>query len=488
MILKDGEIHALYLPEDEARVELKNPLALAYGGVVYAWSDLLAMQKAGTLEDTIPASTLEQHIRWIADWCSWTGVVSESVMLRYIGRQAEPLDEDGILLRLDQVTAALIEHGQLSDLKRDFLMKWLDGASMIGWLTAYVPHAESPFDPEKVTAVFETNEREGEPLPPVYRIVRELNIGKEDFKAWLAVIRKNGGIVACTDEMIDWFYWPEDEAIRVLKQPSALLFGGTVYSWSEIMTMRKDGTLFDVIPAETAEEHIDTVIRICDADGIVTLGEMTRYLNDEAPTQYYLLYDANAETVFGVGGGQISESRWPEVFLTIPGPLIFHVGQEEMNAWVGETEEIAQEHPAEERERYLNLYEFLKAFAVSRETLEDLYYAEIYYSWDYPADMIDVLYCGDDAAVYEYFDGLEPAEPQVSMDVRAQLRMLKTRLLDEIGPERFEERFGNDGRRLGTWSIAQAAYAFGLSAQELQRLSGSEVRIPTEEPPAEEVP
>ncbi|MBO7404655.1 MAG: hypothetical protein J6V24_06805, partial [Clostridia bacterium] len=158
MILKDGEIHALYLPEDEARGELKNPLALAYGGAVYAWSDLLAMQRAGTLEDTIPASTLERHIRWIADWCSWTGIVSESVMLRYIGRQVEPLDENGIGLRLDQVTAALIEHGQLSDLKRDFLMKWLDGASMVGWLTGLVTNEEPPFDPEEVMEVFEKNE------------------------------------------------------------------------------------------------------------------------------------------------------------------------------------------------------------------------------------------------------------------------------------------------------------------------------------------
>lgn len=488
MILKDGEIHALYLPEDEARVELKNPLALAYGGAVYAWSDLLAMQRAGTLEDTIPASALEQHIRWIADWCSWTGVVSESVMLRYIGRQAEPLDEAGIVLRLDQVTAALIEHGQLSDLRRDFLTKWLDGASMIGWLTAWVSDTEPLFDPEELMAVFEINESEGEPLPPVYRIIRELNIGKENFKAWLAAARENGVVVACTDEMIDWFYWPEDEAIRVLKQPSALLSGGTVYSWSEIMTMRKDGTLFDVIPAETVEEHIDTVIRICDADGIVTLDDMIRYLNDETPTQYYLLYDANAETAFGLGGGGISESRYPDVFLTIPGPLIFYVGQEEMNAWVEETEEIIEEHPEEDRERYFNLYEFLKFFAISRETLEDLYYAEIYYSWDYPLDMIDVLYCGDDKTVYEYFYGLELAEPRVSMDVRSRFWVLKTRLLDEIGPERFEERFGNDGRRLGTWSIAEAAYAFGLSVEDLEGYSESAAGIPAEEPSAEEVP
>ncbi len=84
MILKEQEIHALYLPEDEARHELKSPIALEYDGTVYAWRDLVMMQREGTLETVIPADTLAQHIRWVAEWCSMTGIVSENVMRRYL--------------------------------------------------------------------------------------------------------------------------------------------------------------------------------------------------------------------------------------------------------------------------------------------------------------------------------------------------------------------------------------------------------------------
>ncbi|MBE6726794.1 MAG: hypothetical protein E7576_16650 [Ruminococcaceae bacterium] len=403
------------------------------------------------------------------------------------GIQDEPLTEEELILRLDQVTAALIEHGQLCDIRRDFLMKWQEGAAAIGWLTGRAPDAELPFDPGEVMAVYEKNESEGEPLPPLYRIARELNIRKEDFQAILAARKAEGGVIACTDEMIDRFYWPEDEAIRALKQPSALLSDGKVYSWSEIMTMRKEGTLFEHIPAQTVQEHIDTVIRYCDESGIVTLEDMTRCLTDPEPVSYYVLYDADAQTLFGTGGRGWPGSRYPEVFLTIPGPLMSYVG-EEMSVWIEEMEKTAEEHPEEDRERYLNLYEFIRYFGIDRAVFEDLYYSEIYYAWDYPAEMIDVLYGGDEASVYAYFDGLELTGQESVMNARAALRMMKNRLRDEIGTERFEEQLGHDGQRIGTWSIAEAAYAFGLNAEELARLNEPELTVPPEEPPVEEQP
>ncbi len=256
----------------------------------------------------------------------------------------EPLTEDELTLRLDQVTAALIEHGQLCDIRRDFLMKWQEGASMIGWLTGWVPEEGLPFDPEEVMAVFEQNESEGEPLPPLYRIARELNIPKEDFQAILARGKAAGIVISCTDEMIDRFYWPEDEAVRGLKQPSALLFDGKVYSWSEIMTMRKEGTLFESIPAEIVQEHIDKVIRYCGESGIVTLDDMARYLADPEPVSYYVLYDADAQTVFGTGGGEPPEARYPEVILSVPDPLTEAVGGGDMTLsrqWLDYTYDIA---------------------------------------------------------------------------------------------------------------------------------------------------
>ncbi len=42
------------------------------------------MQRDGTLENVIPAEILEQHVRWIVDWCDLTGIVSENVMRRYL--------------------------------------------------------------------------------------------------------------------------------------------------------------------------------------------------------------------------------------------------------------------------------------------------------------------------------------------------------------------------------------------------------------------
>ncbi len=73
----------------------------------------------------------------------------------------------------------------------------------------------------------------------------------------------------------------------------------------------KDGTLFQIIPAEAAENCIDNVIRSCDTAGIVTLDDMVRCPDDSSPMRYCLVYDANAQTVFDTGGGPPTAARHP---------------------------------------------------------------------------------------------------------------------------------------------------------------------------------
>ena len=293
------------------------------------------------------------------------------------------------------------------------------------------------------------------------------------------------------DDMIleDWFidalYLPEDEAKRALKNPAALYYKGAVYSWTELVQLRRDGTLDEKIPAADLMLYIRDTVSYCVENGIVSMTVMQGYLNDLAPDVDSLEIETepNLYAEFGIGGS--SESVYARVFITIPGALIQYVGSENFNDWL---DTVQAEHPDDYTGQYINLYEFIRYFGIGREAFEEIYYtSNDYYAWEYDLDM---LFSDDAEAVYDYYR-VENYGAEHKRERQRQLMSVKFAVQSLIDSDDYtlwmEETVKNGS--VASWSIAEAVYRFDIPEDALvarvnQQCYGIE---PEPEPIVEEV-
>lgn len=77
MILSDDFIDALYLPEEEMKLALMNPLALYYNGEIYTWEELNTATTLSTEPKSIPADVLVTYVNNLVDICLREGHISQ---------------------------------------------------------------------------------------------------------------------------------------------------------------------------------------------------------------------------------------------------------------------------------------------------------------------------------------------------------------------------------------------------------------------------
>ena len=110
---------------------------------------------------------------------------------------------------------------------------------------------------------------EQEAIPPIYQIIVDLEISKEDL------IKKNdekGGIYL-SSETIDALYLEDIEEVKkALMSPLALYQDGEIYTFDELS---KKTRMAVNIPTETLDEYFDYIETVCEQNGII------KYMQEE---------------------------------------------------------------------------------------------------------------------------------------------------------------------------------------------------------------
>lgn len=107
---------------------------------------------------------------------------------------------------------------------------------------------------------------EQDALPPIYQMIRDLNISKEDF------IAENNKYVDYpgmhfSDDMISGLYQEDiNEMKRQLASPLALYYDGEIYTFDELC---QDTKLAEDIPAEILGEYLDFIYEVCKQNEII---------------------------------------------------------------------------------------------------------------------------------------------------------------------------------------------------------------------------
>ena len=104
---------------------------------------------------------------------------------------------------------------------------------------------------------------EQEAIPPIYQIIVDLEISKEDL------IQKNNekGGIYLSAETIDALYQEDIEEVKkALMSPLALYHEGEIYTFEELS--RKIRMAVD-IPTEILDEYFDFIEKVCEQEGII---------------------------------------------------------------------------------------------------------------------------------------------------------------------------------------------------------------------------
>ena len=104
---------------------------------------------------------------------------------------------------------------------------------------------------------------EQEGIPPIYQIIVDLEISKEDL------IQKNNGKggIYLSAETIDALYQEDIEEVKkALMSPLALYHEGEIYTFEELS--RKIRMAVD-IPTEILDEYFDFIEKVCEQEGII---------------------------------------------------------------------------------------------------------------------------------------------------------------------------------------------------------------------------
>lgn len=109
---------------------------------------------------------------------------------------------------------------------------------------------------------------EQEELPPIYQMIRDLNITKEDF------IAENNKYVDYpdmyfSDDIISALYQEDvEEMKRLLASPLALYYDGEVYTFDEL-SQSQNARMATNIPADVMSEYLGYIEMVCDENGVL---------------------------------------------------------------------------------------------------------------------------------------------------------------------------------------------------------------------------
>lgn len=141
-----------------------------------------------------------------------------------------------------------------------FLRKYIDEVYNIQLATEIVGKEARD---EWVNNVFlKKSAEEQEAIPPIYQIIVDLEISKEDL------IQKNNekGGIYLSAETIDALYQEDiDEVKKALMSPFALYYEGEIYTYDEFAETHVEAD----IPAETLDEYFDFIEKVCEQEGII---------------------------------------------------------------------------------------------------------------------------------------------------------------------------------------------------------------------------
>ena len=103
---------------------------------------------------------------------------------------------------------------------------------------------------------------EQEGIPPIYQIIVDLEISKEDL---IQKNKEHDGIYL-SDETIDALYQEDIEEVKkALMSPFALYYEGEIYTYDEFAETHVEAD----IPAETLDEYFDFIEKVCEQEGII---------------------------------------------------------------------------------------------------------------------------------------------------------------------------------------------------------------------------
>ena len=113
---------------------------------------------------------------------------------------------------------------------------------------------------------------EQEGIPPIYQIIVDLEISKEDL---IQKNNENGGIYLSA-ETIDALYQEDIEEVKKsLMSPFALYYEGEIYTYDEFAETHVEADIPAEthveadIPAETLDEYFDFIEKVCEQEGII---------------------------------------------------------------------------------------------------------------------------------------------------------------------------------------------------------------------------
>ena len=107
---------------------------------------------------------------------------------------------------------------------------------------------------------------EQEDPPPLYQMIHDLNIPKEDFIAENEKLSDYSGMYL-SDEVIDALYLEDiPEMKRRLVNPYALFYGGDIYTFDEMLQDPQSGA---DIPDEILNEYLDFIESVCEQENLL---------------------------------------------------------------------------------------------------------------------------------------------------------------------------------------------------------------------------
>ena len=142
-----------------------------------------------------------------------------------------------------------------------FLRKYIDEVYNIHLASVVVGREACQEWVDNVYLKRTVEEQEG--IPPIYQIIVDLEISKEDL------IQKNNGKggIYLSAETIDALYQEDIEEVKkALMSPLALYHEGEIYTFEELS--RKIRMAVD-IPTEILDEYFDFIEKVCEQEGII---------------------------------------------------------------------------------------------------------------------------------------------------------------------------------------------------------------------------
>ena len=258
---------------------------------------------------------------------------------------------------------------------------------------------------------------EQEDIPPLYQIIVELEISKEDL------INKNneysGPDQYLSDYIIDALYADDIETMKqLLMSPMALYYTKDIYTFDELMigTDKAAG-----IPKETLKKYFDYIESVCEENGTI------KYMQEDIDKarRAYGVEDENIGSLKLNGLEYVLNATWepdiemPELVTSggdyterysavnmklnyISGQFCDIVGWDEAEKWLDERSTAYSDYTAVDE--FANLYSFIKHFNIPDETVREILIKQrVGLEDDFTDEEIDLVLSDDTEAIAEHF-------------------------------------------------------------------------------------